>query len=75
MLFFADSTEAGIKDDVVEVNGLVESLSREAGELRDPHPSAVSSKVRYHVTHVLRTWSTEIRRWIKSCCCSSVIGI
>jgi hypothetical protein len=45
MLFFADSTEAGIKDDVVEVNGLVESLSKEAGELRDSHPSAVSSKI------------------------------
>ncbi|KAG0575984.1 hypothetical protein KC19_5G045900 [Ceratodon purpureus] len=41
-----DSTEAGMEDDAVEVNELLESLTRQAGELRDSHPTAVSSKVR-----------------------------
>lgn len=46
--FFAfpeDSSAAGIEDDVVDINTLVESLSREAEEPRRPHPIAVSSKV------------------------------
>lgn len=43
--FSEDSSEAGIEDDVVDLNTLVESLSREAEETRGPHPTAVSSKV------------------------------
>lgn len=40
-----ESNEAGIEDGAVDVNALVESLSRDADKLRGLHPTAVSSKV------------------------------
>lgn len=39
-----ESSDAGIEDGVVDVNSLVESLSREADKLRGLLPTAVSSK-------------------------------
>lgn len=43
--FPEDSSAVGIEDDVVDINTLVESLSREGDETRGPHRTAVSSKV------------------------------
>jgi len=48
---FTESSDAGIEDGVVDVNSLVESLSREADKLRGLLPTAVSSKVRIHITY------------------------